>query len=66
MQLDKGKFRCPGDGDEQVKAPRFRPNLGQIDMEVPDRIALEVRPFGLVACGVGQPGNTMPLEAAVQ
>lgn len=42
MQFDKREFRCPVDRDEQVKAPSLGSNLGQIDMEVADRIALEL------------------------
>ena len=38
-------------------------NLGEVDMEEPDGLALELLPFRLVAADIGQPRGAMPLLA---
>jgi hypothetical protein len=51
--LDEGELRCPVDGDEHVQLAFFGAHLGDIDMEVADRIALEAG-FGLLTLDSGQ------------
>lgn len=53
MQLDEGELRCPVDGDEHVQLAFFGAHLGDIDMEVTDRIALEAG-FVLLTLDSGQ------------
>src|ERR1700721_559234 len=65
-EFDKGELRGPGDGDEEVEFAFGGSNLGNIDMEIADRIGLELSlgrgfPFNL-----GQPRDSMALQAAVQ
>ena len=42
------------------------PNLGDVDVEVADRIGLEGLLGGLVALDLGEPADAVALEAAVQ
>ena len=49
MELNEGEFGRAVDGDEQVEPPFRRVDLGQIDVEVAERVGLEARPLGLVA-----------------
>ena len=65
-EFDKGELRGPVDGDEEVEFAFGGSNLGNIDMEIADRIGLELSlgrgfPFNL-----GQPRDSMALQAAVQ
>ena len=41
MQFDEGKLGRAVDGDEQVEPAFRRVNLGQIDVEVAQRVGLE-------------------------
>ena len=52
--------------DEQVKLAFGGLHLGNIDVEEADGITLEALTLGLVAFDVGQAGDAVPLEAAVQ
>jgi hypothetical protein len=40
--------------------------LGDVDVEVTDRIGLELAPVGFVTLDVWQPADAMTLQAAVQ
>ena len=42
------------------------PDLGDVDVEVADRVALELGPPRLVAIDVGQPRDAVALETTVQ
>ena len=42
MQLGVGELRCSIDGDEQIEPTLLSANLGNVDMEVTDRIDLEL------------------------
>jgi hypothetical protein len=66
MQLDEGELRGAVDGDEHVQLALFSPHLGDIDVEVADRVALERLLRGPVAFNIGQPADAMALQAAVQ
>lgn len=65
MQLGISKLRGPVDGNEQVQFAFFRMHLGNVDVEVADRVLLEGFLFGLLTY-VRQPTDTMPLEATMQ
>jgi hypothetical protein len=43
-----------------------RLHLGQVDVEVADRVGSEALLAGLVALDLGQPADAVPLQAAVQ
>ena len=63
-EFDEGKLRGPVDRDEEVEFAFGGSNLGNIDMEVSDRISLELSlrrgfPFNL-----GQPRDSMAPQAA--
>src|SRR4051812_43988458 len=66
VQLDEGELRSAVDGDEQVELALLGPDLGDVDMEVADRVALELAPIGLVAVDLRQPADPMTLKAAMQ
>jgi hypothetical protein len=66
VQLDEGELRGAVDGDEQVELALLGPDLGDVDMEVADRVALELALVGLVAVDLRQPADPMTLKAAMQ
>lgn len=66
VQLDQGELGRTVDGDKQVEPPFGRVNLGQIDMEVAERVGLEARPLGLVAVDLGQLADPVTLQATMQ
>ena len=66
MHLDKGELGGAVDGDQELERALFGPHLGDIDMEVADRVGFELFAPGLVAIDLRQPGDPVPLQAAVQ
>jgi hypothetical protein len=54
------------DGDEQIEAALLGVDLGQIDVEVADRVAGEALLGRLVAIDLRQPADSMSYQAAVQ
>ena len=65
-QLHEGEFGRAVDRDEEVKLALCGLNLCDVDVEVADRVALELPPVRLVALHLGQSADPMPLETAVQ
>jgi hypothetical protein len=65
-QPGEGDLRRPVDGNEQVELAFFRAYLGDIEVEEPDRVDLEGLLRRLVAIDLGQSGNTVTLQAAMQ
>ena len=65
VQFDKGELRCPVDGDEHVQLAFLGAHLGDVDMEVADRVCLEAG-FRLLALNIRQAGDVVPLIEAVQ
>jgi hypothetical protein len=49
-----------------VQLTLFGADLGDVDVEIAERVALEGLLGGLVAGDLGQPADAVPLEAAVQ
>jgi hypothetical protein len=43
MQFDEGKLRGPIDRDEEMELSRSGSNLGDVDMAIADRVALNLR-----------------------
>lgn len=66
MELGECKFGRSGDGDEQMELALDRLHLGDINVEVANRIAFELLLGGFVCRAVGQPRDAMPLQATVQ
>lgn len=52
VQLDKCEFRRPVNHHEEIEAPHFGADFGDVDMKIADRISLELRALRLVALGV--------------
>jgi len=66
VQLHESALGGSVDGHQQVELALLGSNLGEIDVEVADRIRLELLPDGLVAIDLGQPTDAMALKATVQ
>ncbi|MBA7574765.1 hypothetical protein ES708_16580 [subsurface metagenome] len=66
MELNEGELGRAVDGDKQVEPPFRRVDLGQIDVEVLERISLEARPLGVVAVDLRQSADPVALQATMQ
>jgi hypothetical protein len=66
MQLHKGELGRAVDRDQQVEPALLGSQLGEVDVEVADRVALELGSLRLVAVCVGQPRDAVALEATMQ
>ena len=66
MRLDEDELRSAVDGHEEIELALFGAYLRDIDVEVADRVELELLAPGRVAVHVWQPGDIVPLQTAVQ
>lgn len=66
MHLDEGELGGPVNGDEEVKLALLGADLGNVDVEVADRVGFELLAPGSVAIDIGKPGDAVPLQAAMQ
>src|SRR5665213_613054 len=66
MQLHKGELRRAIDRHEEIELALFGTYLGDVDMEVADRVGLELPLLQLVAVHVRQPTDAVALQAAMQ
>lgn len=66
VQFDEGELRSAVDGYEHVQLALLSAYFGDIDMEVTDRVALELLLRRPVALDIGQPANAMTLQAPLQ
>ena len=66
MQLDKGELRRPVDGNQEIKPALASMDLGDVDVKVADRVALELATRRFVALDVGQTRDAVAPQAAVQ
>jgi hypothetical protein len=66
VQLDEGELRGSVDGDEHVQLALLGSHFRDIDMEVPDRIALELPLCRLVTLDIGQSADAVALQTAMQ
>ena len=62
VQLDEGELRRQIDGDKQVEFALRSSNLGEVDMEIADRIGLEFAFGGGFAFDLRQPGDPVALR----
>ena len=65
-QLSKGKLGRLVNGHKHMQLALGRAHLGDVDMDITDRIAFERLLGRLVTIDIGQPGDAMPLKTAVQ
>ena len=66
MKLDIGKLAGPVDGNEEVELAFCGSHFGNIDMEVANRVGLELLLWSLVALNLRQPFDAVALKAAMQ
>ena len=62
-ELDKDELRGPVDGDEEIELAFGGSDLGDIDMEIADRIGLELPLLGRLPFNLGQPLGPEPAFA---
>ena len=65
-QLDHDELRGTIDGHDEIEPAFGGAHFSQIDVEVADRIPLELLPCGLVALGLRQSANAMAQKTAMQ
>lgn len=66
MQLDEGELRGAIDRNKEVEFALLGTNLGDVDVEIPDRVGLEFAFVRLVTPDLRQAGDAMPLQTAMQ
>ena len=66
MQLDEGELRGAVDGHEHMQLALFGAHLGDVDVEVADRVGFELLPRRLVALDIRQAADAVALQAAMQ
>ncbi len=65
-ELDVGELGHPVDGQEHVELALGEAQLGDVEMHVSDGGFGELAPFCGLVWVIGQPGDAVPLEAAMQ
>ena len=66
VQFGIGELAGAVDGHEEIELAFGRLHLGNVDVEVADRVALELLLGRLVAFDIGQAGDAVALQAAMQ
>jgi len=66
VELGKGEFAGPVDGNEEVELTLFSSHLRNIDMEIADGVLPELLLCRLVTFDIGQPADAVPLKTPVQ
>lgn len=61
MQLNDGELAGAVDSCEQVKLALFGADLRDVDVEVADRVGLELRTIGIVAVHIQQAADAVTL-----
>ncbi len=65
MDLDEGELRGAVDGHQKIELALLGAHLRDIDVEVADRVRLELLAPGPVAIYVGKTGDVVSLQATV-
>lgn len=65
-ELGHGELARPVDADEEIQLAFSGLNLGDVDMEEPCGLVLELRPLRLVPLHIRQARDAMSLQASVQ
>ena len=66
MQLDESELRGSIDGDEEIELALGGSNLGDVDMEIADRIGLELAFRRGFAFDLRKPGDPVALQTAMK
>ena len=66
MQFGVGGLGCPVDGYEQTQLAFGSLHLGDVNVELTDRVALELLLRRFVALDLRKPADTVSLQAAMQ
>ena len=66
VQLDVSEPGGAVDADEKIQFAFCGLNLSNINVEIAERVGLELPPYRLVAPSLGQSADVMALQAAVQ
>ncbi len=66
VHLDDDELRRSVDGDDEGELALRSSNLGDVDMEIADRIGLEFAFGGGLAFDLGQPGDPVALQTPVK
>src|ERR1700690_4396114 len=66
MQFDEGELRRPVDGDDEMERALSGSDLGEVDMEIADRIGLELTLGRSLAFDLRQPGDLVALQTPVK
>jgi hypothetical protein len=66
MEFNESELRGSIDGDEEIEFALGGSNLGDIDMEIADRVRLEFPLGGGFAFDLRQAGDSMTLQAPMQ
>ena len=66
MQFDEGELRRPINRDKEMELSLGGSNLSGVDMEISDRVSLELALGRSLAFDPRQPRDPMALEAAMQ
>jgi hypothetical protein len=66
MQVDEGELRGPINRDDEIELALRGSNLGDVDMEIADRVSLELTLGRSFAFELWQPRDSMTLQAARQ
>ena len=66
VQLHEGELGDSVDGNQQVKPALSSLNVGHVDVEVDERVGLELALSRRGRFNLGQSRDAMPLQAAVQ
>jgi len=66
VQGDEGEFRGPIDRDEQVELSLCCAQLGDVDVEIADRVGFEFSLGGTLVLDLREARDAVPLQAAMQ
>src|ERR1700683_2479194 len=66
MQFDEGELRRPVDGDDEVELALSGSDLGEVDMEIADRVGLELTLGRSLAFDTRPPGDLVALQTPVK
>jgi len=66
MQFDEGELRGSVDRDDEIELALRGPDLGDVDMEIADRVSLELVLGRGFAFDLREPGDPMALQTAMK
>lgn len=66
MKLGYSKLRSPVDGHQKIELAPPSANLSEINVKVAQRMDFELLFIGLIACNIGQTGDTVALKTSVE